>query len=205
MKKILTLILFTLGLEVFGHPVTYKNGFEISGVNMSAIRDYQATYSFTSHLASGTRYVYFPLTKQTLYLGQGSWLIKKFLFDEAQGNIYTTLGGGRSYENDESKGVFTTGLEADFETRRIYTSLKFSGFHAASYDYQMVQGRVGFAPYVTGFDGIHTWFMVQGMTLRNQENKVEITPMLRFFYQNVLWEVGASTRGNMMFNFMVHY
>jgi hypothetical protein len=47
--------------------------------------------------------------------------------------------------------------------------------------------------------------MLQGMYTPDVDRKVMLTPLLRFFYHNVLWEMGSSTRGEWMLNFMVHY
>ena len=68
-----------------------------------------------------------------------------------------------------------------------------------------MQVRVGLSPVKALFENLQTWFIVKGMVIQNVEDRVMITPMLRFFYQNVLWEMGSSTRGDWMLNLMVHY
>ena len=47
--------------------------------------------------------------------------------------------------------------------------------------------------------------MLQGMVIDDVNEKLMLTPLLRFFYHNVLWEIGSSTRGDWMLNLMVHY
>jgi hypothetical protein len=69
----------------------------------------------------------------------------------------------------------------------------------------MTQLRLGFSPFETDFDKLQNWFMLQLVSMPSIEPKVVITPMLRFFYHNVLWEFGSSTQGNWMLNLMVHY
>jgi hypothetical protein len=69
----------------------------------------------------------------------------------------------------------------------------------------MTQARVGFSPKMADFKDLQTWVMLQGMYTPDVDRKVMLTPLLRFFYHNVLWEMGSSTRGEWMLNFMVHY
>jgi hypothetical protein len=47
--------------------------------------------------------------------------------------------------------------------------------------------------------------MLQGMYMPKVDRTLTITPLVRFFYQNILWEMGSSTRGEWMLNLMVHY
>src|SRR5690606_31155240 len=121
-----------------------------------------------------------------------------------QSNVY--LHGGIGFEDQEfqkkqTRGAWLLGVEADWETRVLYTSLKFNQFN----DFNMTQARVGFSPVIADFKSLQTWFMIQAMVIDDLNETVMITPMLRFFYHNVLWEVGSSTRGDWMLNLMVHY
>jgi hypothetical protein len=93
------------------------------------------------------------------------------------------------------------GAEADWETRVLYSSFKHYQFQNVA----MTQARLGFSPRTAPFEDLQTWFMVQAMVIRDIRDEVLVTPMLRFFYHNVLWELGSSTRGDWMLNLMVHY
>ena len=38
---------------------------------------------------------------------------------------------------------------------------------------------------------LQAWLVLQGMYVEDQSKEVIVTPMLRFFYKNVLWEIGT--------------
>ena len=98
------------------------------------------------------------------------------------------------------------GFEADWETRTLYTALKYYHFTSpAVSDISMTQARIGISPFEAPFESLQSWFMVQVMYMPQVQKDLIITPMLRFFYKNVLWEMGSSTRGEWMLNLMVHY
>lgn len=102
--------------------------------------------------------------------------------------------------------AFMSGFEADWETRTLYTALKHYQFNSpATSDLTMTQARIGFSPFESDFENLQSWFMLQAMYMPEIEKKIILTPMLRFFYKNVLWEFGSSTRGEWMLNLMVHY
>ncbi len=105
-----------------------------------------------------------------------------------------------------TREAYMGGFEADWETRTFYTALKYYHFTSpALADFSMTQARIGISPFEAGFEHLQLWFMIQAMTMPKVEPKVIITPMLRFFYKNVLWEFGPSTRGDWLLNLMVHY
>ena len=85
--------------------------------------------------------------------------------------------------------------------------------------------RLGMAPYVGGMDELQTWLIVQldarppyyyrseaepldlvaARSYALPPNLLEVTPLMRFFYKNVLWEMGASIRGQFFTSLMLHY
>ena len=109
-------------------------------------------------------------------------------------------------EKRATREIYMGGFEADWETRTLYTALKFYQFSSpAVTDISMAQARIGLSPFESGFEELQSWFMVQAMVMPKVDPKVIITPLLRFFYKSVLWEMGSSTRGEWMLNIMVHH
>jgi hypothetical protein len=64
--------------------------------------------------------------------------------------------------------------------------------------------RVGYAPFVAGYNDLNIWAIMQFDYNPDMRSEVQVTPFLRFYYKNVLWEMGASLRGNIYWQFMVH-
>lgn len=189
---ILTFLIF-FSLNSRAHPVIYQGGWALSSTNYAEFSNNYALYSFTNRFAAGLENNRFG--KEDFTFAKFNTLLWRKNGDESQANLYLHTGAGE---------LFTYGAEADWETRTLYSSLKHLRFEGRK-DFSITQARVGLSPVKTPFDQLQTWFMVQGMLLHGVDEKVMITPMLRFFYHNVLWEMGSSTKGDWMLNLMVHY
>lgn len=209
---IVPIFLLSLPLIVEAHPVTYKGGYSFNFYNQPAMRDWSFQYSYSAKNSVAIRYLDFDQkNERKLYLGQFSWLAKRWYGDDFQGNLYFSFGLGNDQKmkvNNSTKrsAAGLAAVEADWESRKIYFSGKaqvVGGGNFESIEYFRL--RAGFAPYVAEFESLHTWFIMQLENLHPAEHPVTLTPLLRFFYKNVLWEVGASSRGDYLLNFMVHF
>ncbi len=190
-------------LQLAAHPVIYKGGTVLSSQSMEMFSDNQISYSFHQKWAAGINLWRFNEDDQSteFQLLRVNHLLKRWNGDDYQGNIYLASGVGAA----ESRMGYIGGVEGDWETRTLYTSLKFMHFNSPKVaDVSMTQGRIGYSPYEADFDKLQTWVMLQGMYMGQIERTVTVTPLLRFFYQNVLWEVGSSLRSEWFLNFMVH-
>lgn len=206
MKIIITALLF-ITFKVSAHPVIYKDGFAVSSANMQDYSNNYVMYSFTNRFAAGVEHWRFGKDDRhnnDLGLAKFNGLLWRHNGDDSQANLYFHSGIGvedREIGEKETRVTGLVGLEADWETRVLYTAVK----HYQFQNTYVSQARVGFSPRTAPFDDLQTWFMLQGMVIKDIEDEVMITPMLRFFYHNVLWEIGSSTRGDWMLNLMVHY
>lgn len=205
MRTALTFILIIFALKTHAHPVIYKDGWAINSTNMPMYSNNYVLYSLTSRFAMGLEYNRFD--EHDAGLLKFNSLLWRENGEDSQANLYFHGGVGVIDQLEKgNSGLFNYGLEADWETRVLYTSLKHLRYEGAKdLNLSVTQARVGLSPVKTPFDQLQTWFMVQGMVIQDVEDTVMITPMLRFFYHNVLWEVGSSTRGDWMLNLMVHY
>lgn len=206
MKNTFTLILLFFSFKALAHPVIYKNGWALNSSNMPDYSNNYVMYSFTNKFAIGVDQWRFTKDDENNEMGllKLNHLLWRGNGENYQANIYLHGGVGvedQEWDEKQTRGAWLVGAEADWETRVLYTSLKFYQFN----DINMTQARVGFSPAIADFHSLQTWFMVQGMVIDDLNETVMITPMVRFFYQNVLWEVGSSTRGDWMLNLMVHY
>ena len=96
-------------------------------------------------------------------------------------------------------------METDWESRRYYVSGKYQVIRLSRNEpIDYARFRVGIAPYLADYKELQSWFMVQVERQPEYFQTIQVTPMVRCFYRNVLWELGASTTGNWMLNFMVH-
>lgn len=183
-----SLFIFLFPLTLFAHPVIYQGGVAVSSFNMEKLSNHYALYSFTPKFSAGAENWRFD-KKDFGFLKANSLLYRKNT-ENSQGNLYLHTGYG-------TENTYQVGLEGDWETRRIYTSLKHLQFN----HHRVSQGRIGFSPVEKSFNDLQVWVMFQTMVTRDE---TMLTPMLRFFYHNYLWEVGSSLKGEWMLNLMVH-
>lgn len=211
MSYLIGMFVFFFTAQVLAHPVIYKDGFVVSSSNMESYSDNQLMYTWAQKWSSGFNHWRFTKDDKTTDLGlaKTNYLLYRQNSESSQANIYLHGGVGvvdSEIEKKATNEIYMAGVDMDWETRNLYTSLKFYQFSSPKVtDINMTQARIGFSPYEAGFESLQTWFMFQAMYLPDVDRTVMLTPMMRFFYKNVLWEIGVSTRGEWMLNFMLHY
>lgn len=193
------------------HPVIYEDGIVVSSFNMESYSDNQLLYSYSPRWAAGGNHWRFTRDDKNTDIGLArlNHLLWRYNGHDSQANIYLSSGVGvvdSEIERRRTDEIYMGGMELDWETRNLYTALKVYQFSSPGVtDINMTQARIGFSPFESPFDQLQSWFMLQAMLMEKVEPEVIITPMLRFFYKNVLWEIGSSTRAEWMLNVMVHY
>lgn len=213
MLSIFVGLFFSVGVftYAFAHPVIYKDGTVVSSSNMKSYGDNQLMYSWSNRWASGLNHWRFTKDdKNTEFaLVKLNHLLYRFNGENSQGNIYVHGGAGvvdSEIEKRQTNDAYMAGFEADWETRTLFTAFKYYYFTSPKVtEFSMAQARIGLSPYEASFDQLQSWFMLQAMLMPEVESEVIITPLVRFFYKNVLWEMGSSTRADWMINLMVHY
>jgi hypothetical protein len=211
LTKIIGIVFVFFTLSAGAHPVIYKDGLVLSSSNMRSFSDNQVMYSWSSRWSSGLNHWRFTREEKNteFVFAKLNHLLYRYNGEDSQANIYLHGGAGAAdseIERRQTNEAFMAGVEADWETRKLYSAMKYYHFTSPKVtDLSMLQARLGFSPYEAPFDELQTWFMLQAMLMPEIEAEVLLTPMLRFFYKNVLWEIGSSTRGEWMLNLMVHY
>lgn len=178
---------------------------------MASYSDNQLMYSWSSRWATGINHWRFTKDGENTEFGflKLNHLLLRKNEHSYQANVYLLGGVGivdSEIEKKQTNDAYMSGIEADWETRNLYSSIKYYYFSSPNVtDISMAQARLGFSPYESPFDQLQSWFMVQAMLMPEVDKTVSLMPLLRFFYKNVLWEVGSSTRGEWSVNLMVHY
>jgi hypothetical protein len=211
MKHLILLIVLLFSLRSFAHPVIYQGGTALNSANMAEYSNNYLMYSVSNRWAVGADHWRFSKNKKNTEAGliKFNHLLWRFNGDDSQANIYLHGGVGAVDQEWGKRGthaLYMGGAEVDWETRSLYTAIKRYQFHApGKLDLSMTQARLGISPFYADFNSLQSWFMLQFMHIDQVVEEVMITPMVRFFYHNVLWEMGSSTRGDWMLNLMVHF
>lgn len=208
MRNLWGLLLVGLCSVAFAHPVIYQDGWVISSMTMVDMTDANVSYSFSARWSSGVNYWRLSDMKgneQEWQLAKLNHLAYRYNGDDSQANIYLHSGIGRSEsEQFENRLGYMMGLEADWETRKYFLSAKYLHLGSSDTDHGIWVGRIGLSPFLADFSSLQSWAMLQVWHDPITARETNITPLLRFFYHNVLWEMGSSLKGDMMLNLMVH-
>ena len=101
--------------------------------------------------------------------------------------------------------MYLGGVQADFETQEIYTAFQSAALIREDAQPFWVRYRFGVAPYVAEYGEMQTWIIAQATWFPDMDDQVILTPMMRFFYRTVLWEVGADLDGRPWLQLMAHF
>ncbi|MEC7242836.1 MAG: hypothetical protein VXW32_16500 [Myxococcota bacterium] len=195
------------------HPVTFTGGFAASSIHRPGMTHSQMNYTLHRKLAVGAthlrlRYLETPLEGS---LGQMNVLLLRRNRSHSQANLYVSLGAGVVHEGIRfGAPLFLGGVQADFETDNFYTALMAMTagtpdlFESPDALPVSVRSRIGLLPFDSGFEALQAWAVVQVDYQRLHEDPWSTTPLLRFFYRNVLWEFGASLDGKPWLHLMFH-
>ena len=188
------------------HPVIYKGGWVYQGSFMPMMNKMRVGYSMNSRFALVANSNWFQnLGDYRDYSLGVNTLLKRWLSHDSQGNLYAGVHAGQYRDNAGEGSVINPFFMADWESRDHYTVIQSKGYlydNKSVYDYTL---RYGFAPFRAGMKDLQTWFILQAYYFEEQSREVLVTPMIRFFYRNVLWEVGYSTKGQSYLTLMIHY
>lgn len=135
-------------------------------------------------------------------------LLHRWNLESAQANIFVWGGAGSATGNTFRGTAFTgnAGAQADFETRRVYASLKTDWQGAADFSHRIDTMQLGLAPYEHDYNGLATWFVVQARDYTGGLYRgTEWAALLRLFKGGKWVEAGVTNVGKFqamaMFNF----
>lgn len=200
--------LLSAPIVAWAHPVSYQGAVGVMTWNQPWLSDYWTTYSFRPDMAIAARYMRMemPEGRFDVYFPQYDLLLKRWNKKEYQANIYAYGGFGGAKINDQKGTASLGGLEVDAESTRLFIMGKAEWMRpTVGSNFDHYEFRLGIAPYEAEFNEIASWFMIQYQYHPSLTKHYALTPMVRFFYKNVLWETGVSLDGDSMLNLMFHF
>ncbi len=180
MKIIVLCLIFFSGV-VFSHPVIWKGGTEFIMVSEENKYDFSALYSYNRSMAAGVRLIE-DYNQSTVYAQLNKRLLRLNKFRE-QENVYALLGLG--IKNDAS--LLYLGIQWDWETQQNFSMINIDHYSDEGLEARF---RFGIAPYIGGFDAIHTWLMFEYRYNSNVDVESTIIPIIRLFQSSYLLEFG---------------
>jgi hypothetical protein len=137
-----------------------------------------------------------------------NWLPYRWNLDDAQANVFVWGGAGSATGNrfEGTSVAGNAGAQIDYETRRVYASLKSDLQRSAEFSDRVDTLQLGLAPYKHDYGGIATWFIFQARHYTGElHSGIETAALLRLFKGGVWIEAGVTNAGKVqamgMFNF----
>jgi hypothetical protein len=182
-------------------PVSYQGGWTVIEQTDRQSTALWVHYTVNPHLSLGWR-TEWDRREDFVYNGpKATVLAKRWFGENYQANIYGVASAGVVTgvgDNPlETSAAGFVGAMADWETRSLFVSYSARVMEGENIDSMFMQaGRVGFAPYVGDTGDLHTWLMVEVDHRPGNDEKIGVTPLVRFFKGGALFEAGWSVMDN---------
>jgi hypothetical protein len=189
------LLALVLAAEASARPVSYVGGWTIIETSNRQSTAALVHYTATPKLSVGGRAEWDRNADFMVAVVQPTWLAKRWFGQDFQANVYLTGGFGLAKGiNSNPMGsdtAYFAGVMADWETRRHFLSYETRYLDAGHFgDNFMQAARVGWTPYEGDTGDLHTWLMVEVDHRPDARESVGVTPLIRFFKNTLLFEVG---------------
>lgn len=206
-RLFILVILFLSPLVLEAHPVIWKGGRALLIQSDSGVTDTRFFYSAQSDFSIGARHLTLHDRHQSYGIVQSNALLKRWNQRASQGNVYAWLGTGLSVDDGrEQDGIGVIGAHADWEDRRFYIASHSEFYSLSGDDITKLQARVGVAPYISEFEALHTWIILQfDQTFEGTRRSEAVIPVLRLFQGPVLFEIGSNFDDTTFLALMVHF
>ena len=198
---------------VVAKPIAYADGWSLMGeYGAGTMTEGQLFYAPKHWLSLGGGWIELEeqdgLFDRQITYARANVLLKRWNLPRAQGNLFAWGGAGRAKGSDFGGSTTSgnAGFQADYETRRLYASMRSDLHHSRHFSHRVDTVQLGWAPYAHDYESMATWLLVQ---LRDYSGDLysglEPALLLRFFKGPAWVEAGATTDGHLqamvMFNF----
>ncbi|MGL6290692.1 MAG: hypothetical protein ACRC2H_08415 [Silanimonas sp.] len=208
-RSLLALAAVALASPTLARPISYADGHMLMAEHEPDVDRVSYTFSPSfrwSVSAGGLRATELERSGE-LELGymRAAHLLHRWNLPSAQANafVWGGLGEGRT---TLGRGLARhVGLQLDYETRRVYTSLVSELHEGDGWSHRFDTAAIGWAPYEHDVDRVATWVVLKGMRTTNAtDNAIKPAAVLRFFTTRWWLEVGADADGRPLANLMLN-
>ncbi len=194
-------------------PIAFAHGTTVMAeYGAGTMTEAQVFYAPKYYLSAGGGYL--ELTseldgrRREIAYTRVNYLVKRWNLESAQANVFVWGGAGQAYVSETNAHHFAwnAGAQFDYETRRVYASLKTDLHHASAFTHRIDTLQIGIAPYEHDFDTLATWFVIQGRRYSGGiYDGTEWAALLRLFKRGAWIEAGVTTDGKLQAMAMVNF
>ena len=197
----------------FAKPIAFANGTTVMvEYGAGTMQEAQIFYAPQFNYSVGGGHVEFDsdVTSETerITYARLNYLLHRWNLESAQANVFVWGGAGSATGSTFSGTEFAVnaGAQVDYETRRVYASLKTDLQKANAFSIRVDTLQLGIAPYKHDYNQIATWFVVQARQYTDDiHHGTEVAALLRLFKGGAWIEAGITNGGKLqamaMFNF----
>jgi hypothetical protein len=198
---------------LFAKPIAFAEGTTVMGeYGAGTMNEAQVFYAPRFNWSLGGGYLELDsdvtdLRREITY-ARVNYLAKRWNREEAQANVFTWGGLGNAYlsETNDHSLAWNAGAQLDYETRRVFASLKTDLQVSSRFTHRIDTLQVGIAPYEHDYDTLATWLVIQGREYTGGvHDGVEWALLLRLFKHGAWLDAGVTDDGKLqamaMFNF----
>ena len=207
------LALAVLPLAVHAKPIAFAHGTTVMAeYGAGTMTEVQAFYAPSYRFSFGGGHLELDgerddRTRDITYL-RANYLPKRWNLPAAQANVFVWGGIGRASAGEEGSDLtsWNAGGQLDYETRRVYASLRTDWHESSAFTHRIDTLQLGFAPYPHETNQLAVWFVVQAREMTGGlTDGTEVAALLRLFKRNAWLEAGVTQDGKLqamvMFNF----
>lgn len=145
--------------------------------------------------------------RREIVYARANYLVRRWNMEAAQANVFAWGGvGGASAAGNSGLTAWNAGGQIDYETRRVYGSLKTDLQRSTAFSHRIDTLQLGIAPYEHDYDSLATWLVVQGRNYTGGlHDRMEWALLLRLFKGGAWIEAGATTDGKLQAMAMLNF
>jgi hypothetical protein len=194
-------------------PIAFANGTTVmTEYGAGTMLEGQAFYAPYYWLSIGGGHVRFDSdirehTRDITYL-RANYLAKRWNMPSAQANIFVWGGLGSATGNtfDGSRLARNIGAQVDYETRRVYASVKSDLWESSKFSQRVDTLQLGLAPYEHDYSTLATWFVLQARDYSGRiRHGIEWAGLIRLFKGGTWVEAGFTLDGKPQVMAMVNF
>ena len=194
-------------------PIAFADGTTVMlEYGAGTMQEAQVFYAPRYDLSVGGGHVEFDSTEsatvERITYARLNVLAHRWNLSDAQANIFVWGGVGGATSNRFSGSELTAnaGGQFDYETRRVYASLKTDWQRATDFEHRVDTLQLGLAPYKHDYNGLATWFVYQARDYSGGLYRgVEHALLLRLFKGGTWVEAGITNTHHLQAMLMVNF
>lgn len=194
-------------------PIAFANGTTVMAeYGADTMKEEQVFYAPEYNYSIGGGHIEFDSDESSnverITYARLNYLVHRWNLDNAQANVFAWGGLGGATRNDfqGTQLALNAGAQADYETRRVYASLKTDLQRADAFNYRVDTLQLGIAPYEHTYNGLATWLLLQGREYTGGVHRgVERAFLVRLFKGGAWVEAGFTTQRRIQAMVMFNY